>query len=79
MPPPPQLETNRDYDPATYPQQSTYDFPAIDFLDVNGAQSANIDMGFGLGGWDFSGEHDWSEGNNLDLFDGFFFGGGGGA
>jgi len=33
-----------------------------------------LDLGFGLG-WDGT-DHDFSEGNQLDLFDGFFFGGG---
>ncbi|KAI9741432.1 MAG: Fungal specific transcription factor [Claussenomyces sp. TS43310] len=38
---------------------------------------AGMDFGFGLG-WDGM-DHDFSEGNQLDLFDGFFFGGGPGG
>ncbi|KAF2735313.1 hypothetical protein EJ04DRAFT_576251 [Polyplosphaeria fusca] len=34
------------------------------------------DLGFGMGFGD--GNHDWSDGNGFDLFDGFFFGQGGG-
>jgi hypothetical protein len=36
-----------------------------------------MDMGFGLG-WEGM-DHDWTEGNQVDLFDGFFFGGNGGG
>lgn len=36
-----------------------------------------VDLGFGLG-WDGM-DHDFSEGNQVDLFDGFFFGGSGGG
>ncbi|KAL5374807.1 hypothetical protein DPSP01_011643 [Paraphaeosphaeria sporulosa] len=69
---------------ATYPDLGT--FNDLDFLDsfpVQGASSgANVtdaagplqDLGFGMGFGD--GTHDWSDGNGLDLFDGFFFGGG---
>ncbi|KAJ4295499.1 hypothetical protein N0V90_007512 [Kalmusia sp. IMI 367209] len=72
---------------STYPDLGT--FSDLDFLDsfpVQGANSANNvadaagglqDLGFGMGFGD--GTHDWSEGNGLDLFDGFFFGGGGGG
>jgi hypothetical protein len=48
----------------------------------NGAMGAEngqggLDLGFGLG-WEGM-DHDFSEGNQLDLFDGFFFGGTGGG
>ncbi|EON68571.1 hypothetical protein W97_07829 [Coniosporium apollinis CBS 100218] len=65
--------------------QSTYPdfggFNDLDFLDsfpVNGANASNgdnpnaLDLGFGMG---FDGNHDWADGNGLDIFDGFFFGG----
>lgn len=58
----------------------------LDFLDsfsVQGGPSSSADatatqdlgIGFGMGFGD--GTHDWSDGNGLDLFDGFFFGPGG--
>jgi hypothetical protein len=60
----------------------------LDFLDSfpvpgssgNGTGGAVVDtqdvgIGFGMGFGD--GTHDWSDGNGLDLFDGFFFGPGG--
>ena len=60
------------------------DLQGMDFLqglqDPSGAGNANyanpdvqMDMGFGLG-WE-SMHHDFSEGQQVDLFDGFFFGG----
>lgn len=69
---------------SSYPDLGT--FNDLDFLDsfpVQGASSTpNVtdaagplqDLGFGMGFGD--GAHDWSDGNGLDLFDGFFFGGG---
>lgn len=69
---------------STYPDLGT--FSDLDFLDsfpVQGpSSSTNVtdaagslqDLGFGMGFGD--GTHDWSDGNGLDLFDGFFFGGG---
>lgn len=68
---------------STYPDFGT--FNDLDFLDsfpIQGASAANVtdaagplqDLGFGMGFGD--GAHDWSDGNGLDLFDGFFFGGG---
>jgi len=54
----------------------------MDFLQGNGwdlpqgAQNGNAwsgDLGMGLG-WEGM-DHDFSEGGNVDLFDGFFFGG----
>ncbi|KAF1977534.1 hypothetical protein BU23DRAFT_500423 [Bimuria novae-zelandiae CBS 107.79] len=69
---------------SVYPDLGT--FNDLDFLDsfpVQGASSGlNVtdaagplqDLGFGMGFGD--GTHDWSDGNGLDLFDGFFFGGG---
>jgi hypothetical protein len=71
--------------------QSTYPdigFSDLDFLDSFPVQGANVggatgdtvgglaDLGFGMG-WD--GNHDWSDGNGFDLFDGFFFGPGAGG
>lgn len=67
---------------------SDLDFPlqGMDFLQgaggiegIHGAAmegQAGLDLGFGLG-WEGM-DHDFSEGNQLDLFDGFFFGGTGG-
>jgi hypothetical protein len=52
--------------------------PGMDFLDegnlAGNGNGASIDLGFGMG---MDVDHDWSDGNGLDLFDGFFFGGGG--
>ncbi|KAL6246907.1 hypothetical protein RBB50_006214 [Rhinocladiella similis] len=77
-----------------YYMQNTYnpDFmsslPGMDFLNNAAGPSADdfdfdangLDLGFGMG-LDF--QHDWSDGQQYDLFDGFFFGnglgGGGGA
>lgn len=67
----------------SYPDLGT--FNDLDFLDsfpLQGANTTNVtdaagplqDLGFGMGFGD--GAHDWSDGNGLDLFDGFFFGGG---
>jgi len=55
--------------------------PAMDFLDAAGVatnddfsfDTSALDLGFGMGmGLDF--QHDWSDGQQIDLFDGFFFG-----
>ena len=65
---------------STYPD---FGFSDLDFLDSFPVQGANVnatgdtnvgglaDLGFGMG---FDGNHDWSDGNGFDLFDGFFFG-----
>ncbi|KAH3943103.1 hypothetical protein HBI56_100450 [Parastagonospora nodorum] len=69
---------------ATYPDIGG--FSDLDFLDsfpVQGgtgqgdanASLQDVGIGFGMGFGD--GTHDWSDGNGLDLFDGFFFGPGG--
>lgn len=55
--------------------------PAMDFLNTApdgefNADMSGIDLGFGMG-TDF--QHDWSDGTQLDLFDGFFFGNGNGG
>lgn len=42
---------------------------------ADGAATQDVGIGFGMGFGD--GTHDWSDGNGLDLFDGFFFGPGG--
>jgi hypothetical protein len=55
-------------------------FSDLDFLDSfpsqgsggGGGGSQDVGIGFGMGFGD--GTHDWSDGNGLDLFDGFFFG-----
>jgi hypothetical protein len=55
-------------------------FSDLDFLDSfpsqgsggAGGGSQDVGIGFGMGFGD--GTHDWSDGNGLDLFDGFFFG-----
>lgn len=67
-----------------------FDFNAMDFMgggtfagdgmggNVGGGNGGGgLDLGFGLG-WEGA-DHDFSEGNQLDLFDGFFFGGNGGG
>jgi len=47
-------------------------FDEVDFaLDNNGAGNPGIDLGFGL---TFDIDHDFSDGSQFDLFDGFFFG-----
>ena len=51
--------------------------PALNFLNPADGNDFNdtstIDLGFGMG-MDF--QHDWSDGTQFDLFDGFFFGNG---
>ena len=42
---------------------------------AEGGPTQDVGIGFGMGFGD--GTHDWSDGNGLDLFDGFFFGPGG--
>lgn len=70
--------------------QNTYnpDFmsglPGMDFLNNTGGNgdgdfnfdAGGLDLGFGMG-LDY--QHDWSDGQQFDLFDGFFFGNGGGG
>ncbi len=55
--------------PSLYPN---YELQGMDFS--NGTGSSGFDLGFGLG-LDF--DHDWSDGPQYDLFEGFFFGGSG--
>lgn len=55
--------------------------PNMDFLntapgDEFNADMTGIDLGFGMG-TDF--QHDWNDGTQFDLFDGFFFGNGNGG
>ncbi|KAI9804170.1 MAG: hypothetical protein M1825_001572, partial [Sarcosagium campestre] len=55
---------------------SRIDFESSDFMnDVaqNGLATSGVDLGFGLG---LDVDHDWSNGAQIDLFDGFFFGNG---
>ncbi|KAL2135974.1 hypothetical protein VTI74DRAFT_6023 [Chaetomium olivicolor] len=46
----------------------------MDGIDFSGLADTQMDLGFGLG-WEGL-HHDFSDGQQLDLFDGFFFGGG---
>ncbi|KAL2255529.1 hypothetical protein VTK26DRAFT_3181 [Humicola hyalothermophila] len=46
-------------------------------VDFSGLADTQMDLGFGLG-WEGL-HHDYSDGQQLDLFDGFFFGSGGGT
>ncbi|KAF1981360.1 hypothetical protein K402DRAFT_342559 [Aulographum hederae CBS 113979] len=42
-----------------------------------GGEAGDLNLGFGMG-WELGGgNHDWADGGGIDLFDGFFFGGGG--
>ena len=76
---------NQYSNPSPYYNTSLYgsDFmqmPGMDFLDdgnmVGNGMSGGLDLGFGMGGgMGAETDHDWSEGNGFDLFDGFFFGG----
>lgn len=55
--------------------------PGMDFLnsapgDDFNSDMSGIDLGFGMG-TEF--QHDWNDGTQLDLFDGFFFGNGAGG
>jgi hypothetical protein len=49
----------------------------LDAIDFSGLADTQMDLGFGLG-WEGL-HHDFSDGQQLDLFDGFFFGGGQGG
>lgn len=81
-------EANSIYSPAppsSYPLQtgtgapdSTFQASDIDALlaDTNNTTVYNGHPGFTLG---FDSEHDWNDGTQIDLFDGFFFGGNGGG
>jgi hypothetical protein len=53
--------------------------PNMDFLNAVPADDLNADMaGIDLGfATDF--QHDWNDGTQFDLFDGFFFGNGNGG
>jgi hypothetical protein len=50
---------------------NSYDFSAVDNQD---SPLYPLDLGFGPGVMGFDYSHDWSEGQQLDLFEGFFFG-----
>jgi hypothetical protein len=65
-------------------EMTEFPLERMDFVNSGGAMSgqewgggmgSGVDLGFGLG-WDGM-DHDFSEGNQVDLFDGFFFGGAG--
>ncbi|KAI4951618.1 hypothetical protein J4E86_007034 [Alternaria arbusti] len=70
---------------SSYPDLGFSDLDFLDSFPVQGASGNGADagsgglqdvgIGFGMGFGD--GTHDWSDGNGLDLFDGFFFGPGG--
>lgn len=80
-----QAHQTQNTNPPFYYDSSTHgsDFvsiPGMDFLsndvdDLN-VDTSGIDLGLGMG-MDF--QHDWSDGTQFDLFDGFFFGGGPGG
>jgi hypothetical protein len=66
---------------STYPDLGFSDLDFLDSFPVQGSGGTGGDAGgglqdvgiaFGMGFGD--GTHDWSDGNGLDLFDGFFFG-----
>lgn len=69
------------FSPGAGPGGMSYgDLSAMGFLAdgtgaVNGTvdEAGNVDLGFGLG-WEGL-HHDFSDGQQYDLFDGFFFGG----
>lgn len=65
----------------TYNPDFMSSLPGMDFLNNVGAGSGEdsfnfdaggLDLGFGMG---LDLQHDWSDGQQYDLFDGFFFGG----
>ena len=61
---------------SAYPDLGFSDLDFLDSFPVQGGSgnggSQDVGIGFGMGFGD--GTHDWSDGNGLDLFDGFFFG-----
>lgn len=92
LPSPYQLNANVNYAAYAQAQSMSSAYPDLgfhndlDFLDsfpvqasatsaADGAATQDVGIGFGMGFGD--GTHDWSDGNGLDLFDGFFFGPGG--
>ena len=64
---------------SAYPDLGFDDLGFLDSFPVPSASgdaaTQDVGIGFGMGFGD--GTHDWSDGNGLDLFDGFFFGPGG--
>jgi len=68
------------YNTSTYGSEFV-GMPGMDFLnrapndDFTG-DMAGIDLGFGMGA---DAQHDWNDGTQYDLFDGFFFGNGNGG
>ncbi|KAL1625534.1 hypothetical protein SLS56_007281 [Neofusicoccum ribis] len=83
------LQQQQQQSASAYPDLALTSFPDLDFLEAfpaNGASAeagggGNLDLGFGMQLDDAAGagNHDWSDGNAFDLFDGFFFGQGPGA
>jgi hypothetical protein len=69
---------------AEYPDAQTMDFlqslQAAPNGDFSGLDPAQLDLGFGIN-WDDGAHHDMNDGQQVNLFEGFFFGGqqGGGA
>ena len=55
---------------------NSYDFSAVGDQD---SPPYPLDLGFGPGVMGFDYSHDWSDGQQLDLFEGFFFGNNGGG
>ena len=71
---------------SAYPDLGYSDLNFLDHFPTQGSNTghdvgtnAMQDIGIGLGMGFADGTHDWSDGNGFDLFDGFFFGPGGGA
>ena len=69
----PNLPEDLDY------MNNSYDFTALTSQDQSGSPLYPLDLGFGPGVMGFDYSHDWSDGQQYDLFDGFFFGNTGGG
>lgn len=70
-----------DYSTSSLPEGMDYMSNSYDYSAVGDQDSPlyPLDLGFGPGVMGFDYSHDWSEGQQLDLFEGFFFGNNGGA
>jgi hypothetical protein len=82
-PPPQQQQQNSFFLHNTYNPDFMSTLPGMDFLNNNAATAgdgeynfddASFDFRYGMTGLDP--QHDWSDGQGFDLFDGFFFGNG---
>ena len=60
---------------AAFPDMGFLNFSSSNMDDANLDTSA-LDIGYGMG-LDY--DHDWNDGQQIDLFDGFFFGNGNGT